>query len=44
MDIRFDNKVVVVTGSSSGIGKSTAIEFARSGADVVMKWCLKYKK
>ena len=38
MDIRFDNKVVVVTGSSSGIGKSTAIEFARSGADVVVHY------
>jgi 3-oxoacyl-[acyl-carrier protein] reductase len=38
MEIRFDNKVAVVTGSSSGIGKSTAIEFARSGADVVVHY------
>ena len=38
MDIRFDNKVVVVTGSSSGIGKATAIEFARSGANVVVHY------
>jgi 3-oxoacyl-[acyl-carrier protein] reductase len=38
MDIRFDNKVVVVTGASSGIGKATALEFARSGASVVVHY------
>ncbi|MDP2013764.1 MAG: SDR family oxidoreductase [Actinomycetota bacterium] len=31
----FDDKVVVVTGSSRGIGQATAIEFARLGAKVV---------
>lgn len=31
----FDGKVVVVTGSSRGIGQATAIEFARLGAKVV---------
>ena len=30
------DKVVVVTGASSGIGKSTAIAFAKKGAKVVL--------
>ncbi|GBP85331.1 11-beta-hydroxysteroid dehydrogenase-like 2 [Eumeta japonica] len=32
----FENKVVIVTGSSSGIGASTAILFAREGAKVTI--------
>lgn len=36
MDIK--DKVVVVTGSSSGIGKATAIRFAKEGAKIVINY------
>lgn len=36
MEKRFQGKVALVTGASSGIGKVTAIEFARAGANVVL--------
>jgi meso-butanediol dehydrogenase/(S,S)-butanediol dehydrogenase/diacetyl reductase len=35
MDIRFDGKVVVITGGSSGIGEMTAKAFVRSGGTVI---------
>lgn len=38
MEIRFDNKVVLVTGASSGIGRATAREFARADAEVVVHY------
>jgi NAD(P)-dependent dehydrogenase (short-subunit alcohol dehydrogenase family) len=33
---KFSGEVVLVTGGTSGIGKTTAIEFARAGAKVVL--------
>ena len=36
METTFRNKVVVVTGGSSGIGKATALSFAQKGATVVV--------
>jgi 3-oxoacyl-[acyl-carrier protein] reductase len=35
MNIRFDDKIVLITGSSRGIGAATALKFAESGATVI---------
>lgn len=32
------DSVALITGSDSGIGQATAIEFAREGADVVVNY------
>ena len=36
--MRFNDKVAIITGSSRGIGRATALGFARDGADVVINY------
>lgn len=39
MEISFNNKTVLVTGASGGIGRATAIMFAESDARVIVHYC-----
>jgi|SRR5947209_3950382 len=38
MSGQLDGKIALITGSDSGIGQGTAVEFAREGADIVVHY------
>ena len=38
MNLSFENKVAFVTGAANGIGRATALAFARNGASVVVAY------
>jgi 3-oxoacyl-[acyl-carrier protein] reductase len=38
MELRFDDKVVLITGASSGIGRAMALVFGQSGAKTVLNF------
>jgi len=42
--MQLKEKVVVITGSSDGIGRETALAFAKEGANVVITYNLQKKK
>lgn len=36
MDLKFTNKVVIITGAARGIGKEYALYFGKCGAKIVV--------
>ena len=36
MDLNLKNKIALITGSSVGIGKSVAEQFAKEGVDLIL--------
>jgi 3-oxoacyl-[acyl-carrier protein] reductase len=42
--MRFKDKIVLVTGSSRGVGRATAIAFAKEGATVIVNYCSNEEK
>jgi NAD(P)-dependent dehydrogenase (short-subunit alcohol dehydrogenase family) len=44
MEIKFKNKIVLVTGSSRGIGAAAARKFAEAGAEVVVHYTVNEKR
>ena len=36
--MKFEDKVVVISGSGRGIGRTTALNFAAQGADIVVNY------